>query len=231
MNFVKGADLVDKYSEIKHLRKEITRLKNRLSELDESEEPTSVVCGHDVVLEHLRKLSKQHGLSGLSQLACCDKNHGWYTTNVEPSKIGILLGDSRPVTNFLKLFCHDGVWETLESAYQGEDLQQSDEIVKLLEENQLLSSGKLTSNGFTCYVVLGHLTYNMVKKVDILKQIEISKIVYDATGINYGEPLPYSTEEFLNLVTTHPDYETLIQRQVSTEDLIEYIRQLNVHVN
>jgi len=71
----------------------------------------------------------------------------------------------------------------------------------------------------------------MVKKVDILKQIEISKIVYDATGINYGETLPYSTEEFLNLVTTHPDYETLVQRQVSTEDLIEYIRQLNVHVN
>lgn len=39
----------------------------------------------------------------------------------------------------------------------------------------------------TFYAVLGHLAYNMNKKLDIKKAIEISKLVYDLTGIYYGE--------------------------------------------
>lgn len=46
---------MERNEEIKFLRQEITRLKVRLNELDKEVEPTSVSCGHDVVLEHLRK--------------------------------------------------------------------------------------------------------------------------------------------------------------------------------
>ena len=60
---------MDKNTEIKSIREEITRLKIRLKELDNTTEPTSMVCGHDIVLAHLRKLTDQYELSGLCQLA------------------------------------------------------------------------------------------------------------------------------------------------------------------
>lgn len=46
----------------------------------------------------------------------------------------------------------------------------------------------------------------MTKKLDLRKAIEISKLVYDVTGLNYGECLPYSTDEFIALLSNHPVY-------------------------
>ena len=112
-----------KNNEIKSLRAEITRPKVRLSELDPKVEPTSVVCGHDIVLEHLRKLMKQHGLPGLAQLAAVDEKHGWYTTNIVPDTLGTLLESAEPVRDFLSVFSEKGVWETLEAAFRGETLE------------------------------------------------------------------------------------------------------------
>lgn len=218
---------MDTNTETKSLREEITRLKIRLSELDNATEPTSVACGHDIVLDHLRKLTKQHELSGLSQLAGLDEKHGWYTTNVEPSKIRTLLENGDTLREFLSVFCEKGVWEALESAYHGELITEGAEAIGFLEKKQLLMDNKLTSKGFTCYVVLGHLAFNTAKKLDIRKAIEISKLVYDSTGIHYGEHLPYSAAEFAEILSKHPDYANLANYNVSLEDIGEYLRQNN----
>ncbi|MGI6537919.1 MAG: hypothetical protein ACOX22_06220 [Caldicoprobacterales bacterium] len=112
-NILMGAGAVNKNDEIRTLREEITRLKIRLSELDDTAEPTSAVCGHDVVLDHLRKLTEQHHLQGLCLLAGTDCEHGWYTTSIIPNNIKALLEDGNTVRTFLSIFCQEGVWEAL----------------------------------------------------------------------------------------------------------------------
>ncbi len=214
--------------EIRHLREEITRLKLRLNELDKNEEVPSTVCGHDVVLEHLKKLSNQHGLQALAQLACYDSKYGWYTTNVEPTKLRALLEDSETVRDFLSLFCREGVWEVLDAAYHGEEFKGYEKERALLLEKGFLGKKGLTLNGLAVYVFLGHLTYNMTKKVDIKKATEIFKIVYELTGLNLTDRLPYSPEEFVELVSSHKDYKNLANHQITEEDLKEYLRQANV---
>lgn len=83
-------------------------------------------------------------------------------------------------------------------------------------------------NGFTCYAVLGHLAFNLTKKFDIRKAIEISKLVYDCTDLNYGERLPYSRKEFIALLSEHVDYPKLAEQGISDDDIGEYLRQNNV---
>jgi hypothetical protein len=87
-----------------------------------------------------------------------------------------------------------------------------------------MADGRLTMEGFACYAVLGHLAFNMTKKVAIHKAIEISTMVYDLTG-TYGGYLPFSTDEFLELIGTHPDYPKLPQLGVCAEDIAEYLRK------
>ncbi len=214
--------------EIMALRQEITRLKVRLYELDKTEEPTSLVCGHDVVLEHLRKLTQQQGAKALAQLACFDTKHGWYTTNIEPTKLRPLLEDGATVRDFLSLFCREGVWEVLEGAYHGEDLNGYEKERELLTEKGLLGDKGLTLDGFTSYVVIGHLAFNQTKKLAVPKAIEIFKIVYELTGLHYGEKLPYSDEEFLELLAGHKDFKSLADHQITRDDLIKYLHQANV---
>lgn len=91
----------------------------------------------------------------------------------------------------------------------------------------MVEGNRLTPNGFTCYAVLGHLAYNMNKKIDIKKAIEISKLVYDLTGIYYGEYLPYSTEEFIKMISEHPEYDDLADKGMSIEDIGKYLWQNN----
>ncbi len=217
-----------KSDEIKNLRAEITRLKVRLSELDPKVEPTSVVCGHDVALENLRKLSTQHRLTGLAQLAAVDERHGWYTTNVVPEKLRALLESGEPVRDFLSAFLEAGVWEALEAAFHGETLEPTNNGVAALERRGLIENGKLTMNGFICYAVLGHLVFNLAKKLSIRKMIEISKLTYDCTGVNLGENLPYSPAEFIKLLSEHADYPKLMEHDISDSDIAEYLRQNNV---
>jgi hypothetical protein len=102
-------------------------------------------------------------------LAGLDEKHGWYTTNVEPSKIRTLLENGDTLREFLSVFCEKGVWEALESAYHGELITEGAKAIDFLEKKQLLMDNKLTSKGFTCYVVLGHLAFNTAKKLDIRK--------------------------------------------------------------
>lgn len=222
-----GEDM-DVNNEIKHLREEITRLKIRLRELDGTTETTSMVCGHDVVLDHLRKLVEQHELSGLCQLAGTDSNHGWYTTSIEPNKIKFFLEDSETLREFLSLFCKKGVWEIMEQAFYNELNSDNSDLVDLLVEKDLIKDNKLTSKGFTCYAVLGHLAFNMTKKLDADTTIEIFKIAYDMTGINYGEYLPYTTNEFMELISKHPKYTELLEKGIAQKEINEYLRQNNV---
>ena len=126
---------MDVNTEIKSIREEITRLKIRLKELDGITEPTSMVCGHDIVLEHLRKLAEQYELSGLCQMAGTDTKHGWYTTNIEPNKIRNLLEDGETLREFLSLFCKKGVWEVLELAFHGELDSENSNLIDFLEQN------------------------------------------------------------------------------------------------
>lgn len=219
---------MDRNEEIRSLREEITRLKLRLSELDKTTEPTSAVCGHDIVLEHLRKLTKQHGLNGLCQLAGTDNKHGWYTTNIEPSKIKLFLNGSDTLREFITIFSLNGVWEALEAAYYNELDDVNNDHLLLLQQKDLIKDCRLTSRGFMCYAVLGHLAFNMTKKLEPNKTISIYKLAYDVTGINYGEPLPYTSTEFLDLIKKHPAYNDLVQEGVTETDILEYIRQNNV---
>ena len=219
---------MDVNTEIKSIREQITRLKMRLNELDGITEPTSMVCGHDIVLEHLKKLAEQYKLSGLCQLAGTDTKHGWYTTNIEPNKIRNLLEDGETLREFLSLFCKKGVWEVLELAFHGELDSEKSDLINFLEQKKMIVDNNLTSKGFTCYVVLGHLAFNMTKKLDPNKAIEIFQIVYDINGINYGEYLPYTTDEFMELISKHPKYPELLSKGVSIKDISEYLRQNNV---
>lgn len=164
----------------------------------------------------------------MSQLACFDDKYGWYTTNVVPAMIKTLLADSAVPRGFLSLFCQEGVWETLEAVYHNEPLRGHEDALSTLQQQGMVNDGTLTMRGLTCYVVLGHLAFNMVKKIDIDKAIQISKIIFNATGINYGEFLPFDRDAFQALLANHPDYEQLSQCGVSPEDMFEYLRQNNV---
>lgn len=164
----------------------------------------------------------------LCQLAGTDNEHGWYTTNIAPNNIRVLLEDGDTVRDFLSAFCEKGVWEALESAYHGELGAVTNDIIKFLGGKGMVKGNKLTPKGFTCYAVLGHLAFNMNKKLDINKIIEISKLVYDLTGIYYGERLPYSMEEFIKMISGHPDYNDLVNKGVSIEDIGKYLRQNNI---
>ncbi len=219
---------MDINTEIKSIREEITRLKLRLKELDGTTETTSMVCGHDAVLDHLRKLTAQYELSGLCQMAGTDAKHGWYTTNIEPNKIRSLLENGETLRDFLSLFCKEGVWEVLERAFHDELVSENDDLIHLLTDNDLFADQKLTSKGFTCYAVLGHLAYNMTKKLDPDKTIEIYQLAYDISGINYGEYLPYTTDEFIDLISKHPRYPELLDKGITLKEISEYIRQNNV---
>lgn len=214
------------HAEIKRLRQEITRLKVRLHELDDSSEPTSVACGHDVALEHLRKLASQHGLTGLCQMTGTEEGHGWYTTNIVPQQLRALLEGGAVVREFLGLFCAPGVWEALTAAFHGESAPGPG--TDLLKENSLIQDGKLTVDGFFCYAVLGHLTYNIKKKLAIPKALAIFKLAYAQTKIQYGEHLPYSEAEFVALLQKHPTYPELAAADVTEADIRTYLRQINV---
>ena len=75
--------------------------------------------------------------------------------------------------------------------------------------------------------VCGH-DVTLTKKLAINKAIEIFKIVYDQTGINYGNRLPYDTEEFLAIVKAHPGYVNLSEKNIGDSDILEYLRQSNI---
>lgn len=215
--------------EKKRLREEITRLKMRLSEIDETVEPTSQVCGHDVVLDHLKKLCEEHNLEGLCQLAGSHNQYGWYTTNIEPSKIKPLLESGDAVRDFLEVFTVAEAWETLESAYRKEAPIDGNPIVlKLIDSGLINENHELTNKGFTCYGVLGHLAFNMNKKLEIEKAIEIFKEVYEVTQIEFGEKLNYTEKSFINLLIESSGYERLNKKGISNVDLVKYLNQTNV---
>lgn len=219
---------MEKDKELRFLREEITRLRLRVYELDSHEEPTSAVCGHDVTLEHLRKLTEQHKMDGLCQLAGIDDKYGWYTTNIEPNKIKAFINDANIVREFLTTFCLEGFWEALEAAYHCQEYNAKTEVIESLRKLEFIVDENLTKKGFMCYAVLGHLIFNITKKLAINKAIEIFKIVYDQTGINYGNRLPYDTEEFLAIVKAHPGYVNLSEKNIGDSDILEYLRQSNI---
>lgn len=161
-------------------------------------------------------------------MAGTDAKHGWYTTNIEPNKIRDLLEESETLREFFSTFCKKGVWEILEQGFHGELDSNNSDLIDMLIEKNLIKNYRLTSKGFICYAVLGHLAYNMTKKLDPNKSIEIFKIAYDITGINYGEYLPYTTNEFLELISKHPKYTGLLDKGVTPKDIVEYLRQNNV---
>lgn len=220
--------MLNRKEEIKFLRAEITRLKVRLNQLDSSAEPTSVVCGHDVALNHLRRLKEQHEFSGLCQLAGTHDGHGWYTTNVVPDRLRALLEGGGACRDFLSIFCLPGVWEALEAAYYNDSPKELNEAMDILEQNSLVSGGRLTLNGFFCYAVIGHLVYNIVKKLEIPKAVEIFQMVYELTGLQFGEHLPYSETEFRDLLAEHPNFPSLAEKGITVADLGKYLIQNNV---
>jgi hypothetical protein len=93
-------------------------------------------------------------------LAGLDEKHGWYTTNVEPSKIRTLLENGDTLREFLSVFCEKGVWEALESAYHGELITEGAKAIDFLEKKQLLMDNKLTSKGFTCSCLIGAVSHD-----------------------------------------------------------------------
>lgn len=221
---------MDKNEEKKFIREEISRLKMRLAELDESVEPTSSTCGHDVVLDHLRKLTEEHRLEGLCQLAGVHEKNGWYTTNINPTKIKYLIEEPNTVTEYLKTFSEERVWECLESAFYGEieenELHRKAEVEMLQTKNLIGENGKLTANGFLSYCVLGHLSYNVCKKLDILKSIEIFKELYELTGSQFGEKLEIETSELLLKMSENGSFDRLSSKGITKDDIVTYTRQI-----
>ena len=221
---------MEKNEEIKKIREEITRLRIRLNELDgdESNEPVTEVCGHDYVLEHLKKFGKQYNQPGRCVLAGYYNNY-WYTSTIEPTKINAFLEDSHTVRKFLTLFCNEKTWSALVSIFHNRIEEIDQDTYKILEENKLVSEdSKLTTNGFTCYAVLGHLSFNMTKKLSPEKAIPIFGVVYEITGIEFGEQLPYKENEFLEMVKNHEKYNGLIEEGITEKDIAEYLRQMNI---
>ena len=223
---------MEKHEEIKKIREEITRLRIRLNELDEenNNEPATEVCGHDFILDNLRKFGKQYNQLGRSALAGYYKDY-WYTTTIEPSRISSFLEDSVPVKEFLKIFCIDGVWDALIHAFNGEFSLINKDTYRILETNKFVENDNLTIRGFTSYAVLGHLVFNMTKKLPVEKAISIFKAAYEITGIEYGEYLPYSDNDFLNNIKGHEKYNDLLTQGITDHDIYEYIRQMNIEVN
>jgi hypothetical protein len=68
----------------------------------------------------------------------------------------------------------------------------------------------------------------MTLKLPPEKAIPMFKIAYELTGIEYGEHLPYTKEEFVTMIKAHKDYAELVNVHISDEDIGEYIRQINV---
>jgi len=222
---------MEKHEEIKKLREEITRLRVRLNELDEESntEPVTEVCGHDFILDNLKKFGKQYNQLGRSALAGYHNDY-WYTTTIEPSKINSFLEDSVPVKEFLTIFCIDGVWDALVHAFNGEFNLITKDAYRILETNKFIENNNLTIKGFTSYVVLGHLIFNMTKKLPVEKAISIFKVAYEITGIEYGEYLPYTGNDFLNNIKGHEKYNDLLAQGITEHDICEYIRLINVEV-
>jgi hypothetical protein len=220
---------MDKNEEIKTLRENITRLRVRLNELDgdNNVEPVTEVCGHDFILDHLKKFGTQYHQSGRCVLAGYN-NENWYTTTIEPSKINSLLENSLPIKEFLSIFCNENVWDALVLAFNENVSQINQEIYKILEINQLICGNKLTVKGFICYAVLGHLVFNMTKKLVPEKAIPIFYIAHKITGIEYGEHLPYSINEFIDMIKKHEQYNELVDKGITDYDIGEYIRQINI---
>lgn len=216
--------------EKKFLREEITRLRMRLVELDESVESTSSTCGHDVVLEHLKKLTQEHQLEGLCQIAGIHEKNGWYTSNINPAKIKYLLEEPNTVVDYLSIFTSKKVWECLESAFlcelEADRLHRAEEI-KILQNNNLIGSDyRLTTNGFLSYCVLGHLAYNVCKKLDIMKSIEIFKEVYEITGTQFGEKLGIDSKDLLKKIAENRALERLSIKGILESDILTYVRQI-----
>ncbi|MDA3810622.1 MAG: hypothetical protein PF518_09890, partial [Spirochaetaceae bacterium] len=188
---------MNKSKEIVHLQQEITRLKNRLSQLDSDVEPTSVACGHDILLNHIRKLCNQSNIKGISQIAYLDEEWGWSTTNIETRKVRKLMS-YEGIEQTLGFLLNPKIWNSLTDLYHNENNELNNEIEELLLNKKIIdAAGKLTSSGVFLYTVTAHLCFNFSVKQDISIASQIFEQVFPITKTPYGEQLKISYEELL----------------------------------
>jgi len=187
--------------DILYLRQEITRLKNKLSKLDQEVDPTSLTCGHDVALANIRKLVEQYKIRGLSQLVCFDTHEGWYTTNLQTALIDESLQDFSTVEDYFLLLSRKGTWHTLSKAFYGKKLDlDSEEAQNLLARDLLTPEGKLSWRGLQTYISGGHICFNSTLKLDPEKTCKILDIIFQNSGFYYMDKVSKSFEEFQALI-------------------------------
>ena len=217
---------MNKNEELLYLRQEITRLKIRLTQLDPTEEPTCVTCGHDVALENLKKLCKQHGLSGLSQLVGIENKWGWYTTNINPERIEYYLRDQDTVSKLYSIIATPKIWKALTDLFHERDAEIDEETKsKLLVYNLIDRNCKLTTNGVFCYIVAGHLCFNLTLKQDVGVALKIFEQLFEITNKQYGENLGITYTEMISLLKKHDKYELLRNQGITDNDLQKYYYQ------
>jgi hypothetical protein len=216
---------VTRQEEIVFLRKEISRLKFRLSQLDTTTEPTSVSCGHDVLLDHIKKLCEQNRIKGITQLAFFDEEWGWSTTNLETRKIRKLL-KYKNVSETLDIVQNPKIWDTLTKLFHHEDLVLDENIQKALFEKEIIDTeNRLTSKGVFLYSVTGHLCYNSSVKQDIEIASQIFEQVYQITQTQYGDPLQISLEDLISKLKEVGSFEQLDKENIKESDVTKYYEQ------
>ena len=108
-------------------------------------------------------------------------------------------------------------------------------LKKVMEEldftGLIANYSNLGRKGYNPIMMFAILIYANMRSVKAVDQI-VELCERDLAFIWLSKGQKPKRDAFYDFIhKSSPNYETLIQRQVSTEDLIEYIRQLNVHVN
>jgi hypothetical protein len=192
------------------LKKEITRLKAKLAEIDSDSVPTSAVCGHDVALDNLKKVVQENSHQGLSQLLSYDLENGWYTTNLPTYSIGNYLEDFSTVSDFFSLLSEKAVWKLLQQCYFKQKPDTENKNYQILKEMKYIDEeNHLTEKGFLVYAAGGHLCYNATLKQEILKTFTISQHIYEITGKHYGENLSMSANEIIQILKNNDRWQLM----------------------
>lgn len=230
------------------LRSKINQLKARLKEIEgdelssdqEMELCASATCGHDVVLENLKKLCTDYQLKNLAVMAAWEReesgNVKWYSTNVSPLALPYLLRDVQSILQFLSPVYNQTALKIMEYLLEteqatlsglttaldtkGEELQKR---VEELKEKDFLAenSGEisLTVRGWQTMIVLGHLTFVLDVKVPPEKAIPLSKAFLEVLHINWGDVVEMDSQEVISRFRETGWLERLAQEKVTVEDI------------
>lgn len=230
------------------IRLQINQLKERLVEIEGSELSSdeemqlcaSATCGHDVVLENLKKLCQDYDLKNLAVMAAWEKEDTdhvkWYSTNVSPQALSYLLRDVKSILHFLApvyglealqimQYLLDNDKGNLEELVEDLDLSREDveRVLHGLQEEDFVTEKEgiwvLTIKGWQTFIILGHLTYVLDVKVPPQKAIPISKGFLEVFGMQWGDPIEMDSQEVIGGLRKSGWLEKLQEMNVTIEDI------------